>query len=146
MILHQEPPHPNLPCATPTTSLPKSWIRAPRTLAQEHRPCCSCLEACSSSAGSSRSSAGWDRNSSYPSLPRVGTAPRAVLRLPRVGLALRANLAASRELRSRVGARLLLALLTKQGRDEATSLPSVRNLYSELCNLSCPAPPFIKVL
>ena len=33
----------------------------------------------------------------------------------RVGLALRANLAASRGLRPRVGARLRLALLTKKG-------------------------------
>ena len=51
--------------------------------------------------------------------------------------ALRANLAASRELRSRVGARLRLDLLSKQGRGEATSLPFLRNPYSVLC----PAPP-----
>jgi hypothetical protein len=55
--------------------------------------------------------------------------------LPRVGLALRANLAASRELSSRVGARLRLDLLCKQGRGEATPLPSLRTLYYVLCTL-----------
>jgi len=45
--------------------------------------------------------------------------------LHRVGLALRANLAASREPRSRVGARLRLDLLCKQGRGKATPLPNI---------------------
>jgi hypothetical protein len=43
-----------------------SWIRCPEVMAPEHRPCCSCLDACPSSAGSSRSSAGWGRNTSCP--------------------------------------------------------------------------------
>jgi hypothetical protein len=58
---------------------------------------------------------------------RVGARLRAALVASlciEVGLALRANLAASRELRSRVGARLRLDLLSKQGRGKATPLPS----------------------
>ena len=72
------------------------------------------------------------------SLSRVGLALRANLVASgciEVGAAPRAALAASRELRSRVGARLRLALLCKQGRGEATPLPSLRNLYSVLCTL-----------